>query len=70
MNTFNPKKLLNSKWTAVKPVNKERHFIVTELVKDEDTIIGCVLEAIINHHTYTMQLADLKASDDWQIGWK
>ncbi len=28
MNKINPQKLLNSKWTAVKPVKKEKHFLV------------------------------------------
>ena len=31
MNALNPKKLLNSKWTSVNPVNKEKHFLVTEV---------------------------------------
>lgn len=26
----NPKKLLNSKWTAVTPTHKENHFLVTK----------------------------------------
>ncbi|NLZ79547.1 MAG: TIGR02450 family Trp-rich protein, partial [Gammaproteobacteria bacterium] len=29
MHRINPKKLLHSKWTAVSPVNKEKHFMVT-----------------------------------------
>jgi hypothetical protein len=32
MNNINPKKLLNSKWTAVTPVNKEKHFMNSETV--------------------------------------
>lgn len=35
MNKINPKKLLHSKWTAVSPVNKEKHFLVTEMEFDE-----------------------------------
>ena len=31
MNKVNPKKLLNSKWTAQTPQNKEKHFIVTNI---------------------------------------
>jgi hypothetical protein len=33
MRKLNPRKLLLSKWTAVKPVNKEKHFLVRGLVK-------------------------------------
>ena len=36
MNNINPGKLLNSKWTAVNPVNKEKHFLVTEIALDEE----------------------------------
>ena len=35
MNRLNPDKLLQSKWTAVTPKNRERHFIVTRLIRDE-----------------------------------
>ena len=41
MNRINPAKLLLSKWTAARPRNKEKHFLVTELFRDED---GTVLE--------------------------
>ncbi|MBO6198792.1 MAG: TIGR02450 family Trp-rich protein, partial [Psychrobacter sp.] len=42
MNKINPKKLLNSKWTAVKPTNKEKHFLVTEIEFDEEgLVISC-----------------------------
>lgn len=30
-NVVNKKKLLNSKWTAVNPKNKEKHFQVTKV---------------------------------------
>jgi tryptophan-rich hypothetical protein len=33
---INPAKLLLSKWTAVKPVNKEKHFLVTKLIEPEN----------------------------------
>jgi len=29
---INSKKLLNSKWTAFSPVNKEKHFFVTKVI--------------------------------------
>lgn len=41
MNQINPRKLLLSKWTAATPLNREKHFLVTELFKDEE---GTVLE--------------------------
>ena len=46
MNLFSPKKLLNSKWTKVKPLNNERHFIVTDIKFDENgEVIECIIEA-------------------------
>ena len=32
---LNPRKLLDSKWTAVNPRNKEKHFLVTGIVDPE-----------------------------------
>jgi len=29
---LNAKKLLNSKWTAVSPMNKEKHFIISQII--------------------------------------
>ncbi|WP_198927950.1 TIGR02450 family Trp-rich protein, partial [Vibrio crassostreae] len=39
MNRINPKKLLRSKWTAVSPVKKEKHFMVTEVEFEEGEVI-------------------------------
>jgi tryptophan-rich hypothetical protein len=35
MNKFNPRKLKLSKWTACEPVNREKHFLVIQLLCDE-----------------------------------
>lgn len=35
MNTFHPKKLLLSKWTAVQPLDRQKHFIVTKVIQLE-----------------------------------
>ena len=71
MNRFNPKKLLNSKWTACNPQNKELHFIATQLIRDEeDVITGCKLEAVMSKNIYPQTLEELKKADNWLIGWK
>jgi tryptophan-rich hypothetical protein len=71
MNRFNPKKLLNSKWTAAQPENKELHFIVIKLIKNEDeTITGCVIEAVMIKNNYQLTLEELKNTDTWIMGWK
>jgi tryptophan-rich hypothetical protein len=46
MNRINPAKLLHSKWTAVEPKNKEKHFLVVEVEFDEEgVVVNCLLEA-------------------------
>ena len=34
-NPISPKKLLLSKWTAVTPMSKEKHFVVTQVVEPQ-----------------------------------
>ena len=71
MHRINPEKLLLSKWTALKPVNRELHFIVTKLLRnDDEKIIGCELEAVINKNSYEIDWQELKDSSNWVIGWK
>ena len=71
MNKINNKKLLNSKWTAVKPVGKERHFIVTELKFDENNnVTHCLIEAVISNKSKLINWIELKSSLDWLQGWK
>ncbi|MGE6315195.1 TIGR02450 family Trp-rich protein [Shewanella baltica] len=71
MNKINPKKLLNSKWTAVKPTNKEKHFLVTEIEFDEeDLVISCSIEAVMSKRVISINWHDLKDEDLWLQGWK
>lgn len=71
MNQINPKKLLHSKWTALQVKQKERHFIVSRLQRaDDETILSCELEAIINNNVYEIDWQQLKDSSLWLMGWK
>lgn len=70
MNPVNPKALLNSKWTKVSIKNKEKHFTVTLVEKDEEqNVVLCVIEAVINNHEYSIDWRELKNSSKWQQGW-
>lgn len=70
MTKLNPKKLLNSKWTAVFPNNKERHFLVTEVEFDDNgAIIHCMVEAVISRRSMAIDWRALGNSDKWIIGW-
>ena len=71
MNKINTKKLLNSKWTAVKLINKEKHFLISELEFDEiDKVFHFLIEAVISHRVQPINWAELKESEHWIQGWK
>ncbi|MCB5161445.1 TIGR02450 family Trp-rich protein [Marinomonas algarum] len=68
---INPNKLLLSKWTSNSPQQKEKHFIVTKLHRDEnEVVIACILEAVINKNQYQLPWQDLTSVENWQQGWK
>jgi len=70
MNRLNPNKLNLSKWTAVKPQNREKHFIVTQLLKDEEGVVQqCVLEAVLTHRQQIIPWQILTQSESWKQGW-
>lgn len=71
MNQINPAKLLHSKWTAVKPINKEKHFLVVDVEFDEEgVVVCCYLEAVMSKRSSPIEWRDLKNNDIWQQGWK
>lgn len=71
MNSVNSKKLLHSKWTAVKPQNREKHFIVTKVLCDNAGVVRrCVLEAVHSHREMTVAWRELRSPDAWTIGWR
>ena len=71
MKKINPKKLLNSKWTAVAPTNKEKHFLVTEIEFDEEGVVAsCLIEAVMSKRSMTINWNDLKDDSNWDHGWK
>jgi len=70
LNQINPKKLLNSKWTATHPSNKEKHFIVTKLSFDEETsMYTCELESVFSKRAESIDWKILKDSSVWISGW-
>jgi tryptophan-rich hypothetical protein len=71
VNRINPNKLLNSKWTAVQPVNRERHFIVTSIIKSDDgSVTACEIEAVLTRKVSELEWQELKDSSRWVTGWK
>ena len=71
MNTINPEKLHNSKWTAAKPSNKEKHFLVTALERDaEENVVAVILEAVYTQRERTLAWQELKNDETWLMGWR
>ncbi len=71
MNQINPQKLLNSKWTAVSPVKKEKHFLVSEVEFDEEgMVVSCAIEAVMSKRSIPIDWRDLKDESSWAHGWK
>ena len=71
MNRINPRKLINSKWTAVSPVMKEKHFIVTKVTFDEEgDVTQCLLEAVMTRRVEGIDWQQLKDARNWQQGWR
>ena len=68
---INPKKLLHSKWTAVSPKNKEKHFLITEVDFDEEGLIErCLIEAVMTKRSEEIDWQSLKDATQWRMGWK
>jgi tryptophan-rich hypothetical protein len=68
----NPKKLLNSKWTAAMPQNKEKHFIVTKLILTNaplQPIEFIELEAVHSKRSQLIAWQLLNDEKVWLQGW-
>lgn len=71
MNQINPRKLLNSKWTAASPVNRQKHFVVSDVEFSEDgSVIACEIEAIVTRQVLSIDWQELKDRNRWRQGWK
>jgi tryptophan-rich hypothetical protein len=72
MNPLNPKKLLLSKWTAVKPVAKQKHFLVSRVIQPDDPADAIQLveiEAVFSKATQVIAWRELQDQSVWRQGW-
>ena len=70
---INPKKFLKSKWTAVTPTNKEKHFMVIKLIAPEHPtmpIEWVELEAVHSKRTQILAWRALTDTTKWLQGWQ
>ena len=72
MNPLNPKKLHLSKWTAVTPVAKQKHFLVSRVLQPElpaNPIELVEIEAVFSKATQIILWRDLQDDSVWRQGW-
>ena len=72
MNPLNPKKLLLTKWTAVTPVAKEKHFLVSRVIQPEQPtapIEHVEIEAVFSKATQVIRWRELQDDSVWRQGW-
>lgn len=68
---INPRKLLLPKWTACQPQNREKHFLVTELLCDEAGEVQQVeLQAVLTRRSEWLDWRHLQDSEHWSMGWR
>ena len=70
-NRLSPGKLLLSKWTALTPRNKEKHFVVicvTEPKPPDVRVDKVELEAVHTRHTLVLLWRDLTDGAQWRQG--
>jgi tryptophan-rich hypothetical protein len=72
MNLLQPKKLLLTKWTAVKPIAKDKHFLVAKVIQPElpSVVIQWVeMEAVYSKNITRIDWQELRDDTIWRQGW-
>lgn len=70
--SWHPKKLANTKWTAVAPKNREKHFIVVQVTLNADDaqkVEQVTLEAVLSKRHFTLHWSELADETQWRSGW-
>ncbi len=72
MNLLNPKKLLLTKWTAVKPIAKQKHFLVSRVIQPDlptDPVVSVEIEAVFSRAIQVIAWRELQDYSVWRQGW-
>ena len=72
MNPLNPKKLRLTKWTAVKPIAKQKHFLVSRVIQPEvetDPVELVEIESVLSKAKQIIQWRELQNDEVWRQGW-
>jgi tryptophan-rich hypothetical protein len=68
-----PRKLLNSKWTAVVPQGRQKHFIVVRLIEREPSELPpeeVEIEAVHSRRRRIIGWRELRDPARWHQGWR
>ena len=71
-NLLSPKKLLLTKWTAVHPVKKQKHFLVSKVIFPElphEVIQQVEIEAVFSKEVRQIDWRELTDAGKWKQGW-
>ncbi len=65
-------KIVGSKWTARRPRNREKHFMVLGWVLDDNDqpTEEVELEAILTGNVRKSHWRDFESVEEWRIGWR
>lgn len=72
MNAVHPKKLLLSKWTAVSPQGRDKHFLVSAVVRPEApgaALEWVEIEAVHSRRARRIRWRELRDPAQWRQGW-
>ena len=72
MNALHPKKLLLTKWTAVNPIARNKHFLVAQVIEPElaeTAVVWIDLEAVYSRKQIRIAWRDLRDTAQWKQGW-
>jgi tryptophan-rich hypothetical protein len=72
MNPVHPKKLLLSKWTAVRPMAREKHFLVSKVIlpeRHDGQVEWVEVEAVHSKAVRRIAWRDLRDDTQWRQGW-
>jgi tryptophan-rich hypothetical protein len=71
-NVLSPKKLLHTKWTAVAPQKKEKHFLVTRVIEPVppgSPVVSVEIEAVHSKRVQLIGWRELTDATRWRRGW-
>ena len=72
MNPLSTNKLLLTQWTAVKPVAKQKHFLVSRVIQPElanDPVVSVEIEAVFSKAVQMIAWRELQDDEVWRQGW-